>query len=209
MPKKRKSKKYVGKTTKEWRDFGEEFGKQIDKGSKNFSENMENWGKNFGEHMERHGKRWEDRWFYSFGYIGPLIGSIFGIIFFAFGIILLNFINMHLRSVFILMLSNFFSTNIQWFFLASLFFGYCNYFSRRYSKRIWIVSPIINSLRAIFVIWILVSIFILISVYTNVNVITNFSNFIYEGLLPILLMLILIGYLIEIIKKTFCSGCMK
>lgn len=217
MAKKRKTqkrrpsvKRYAGKTEREWRDFGADFGKGIDRGSKSFSEGMEKWGEDFGRHMEEHGRKWETvhrKWWYErFGFMGPLLGSIVNIIFLSIGIWILNFINSFVLNVFISMLSSFFFTKIYWFFLASLFFGYCNYLSTRHPKGWWLVSPVVNSLNIVFVIWILASIFNLIGTYTSSIAITSFSNFVLVSLLALLSIFIVIGYIFEIVKKIFYIG---
>ena len=192
----KRTKKYAGKTEKEWRDWGEEFGKT-----------MEKVGEDFGKHMEGRGKQLEKKckgwWFYTFGFIGPLISSIIGILFLVIAIWFLNFANIHLFNSFISMLSDFLFSNIQFFFLASLFFGYCKYFSMRYEKNYWTVSPIVNGLNAIFVIWILVSMFIMVGAYTMTDIITNFSAFILRILWILFALFTLIGYLSEFAKVSF------
>lgn len=184
---KRKVKKYAGKTEKEWSEWGEEFGKQME---------------NIGEEFEKHGKKYRSRWFETFGFIAPLIGSIAGLFFLIIGIWLLNAMNLYLMNAFISMLSDFLFTNIQIFFLASLFFSYCNYFSKRYSKNYWILSPLVNSLNIIFVIWILASIMVLVGLYTWVYIISDFSRFLLGNLFMLFIAFALIGYVFELLKRT-------
>jgi len=200
---KAKSKLYAGKTEREWRDWGENFGKGIDRGSRNFSEGMERWGEVFGKRMEERGKKMENWWITTFGFIGPLFGSIINITFIAIAIIILNFLNYLALNTFIFMISNFLSLNIYLFFLASLFFGYCNYVSIRHPKNWWLIFPIVNSLNIIFVIWILASIFSIIGIYTEVAVITSFSTFVIVSLLALFSIFVIFGYVIEISKKIF------
>lgn len=185
-------------------DWGENFGKWMEKRGKEFGKEMEDAGESFGKHMERHHKEWKCFWFDSFGFIGPIIGSIIGIAFLAFGIWILNLINLHLVNIFILLLSTFLLTNIHWFFLASLFFGYSTYFSRRYPKTYWLFSPIVIGLRVVFILWVLTSIFMLVSVYSNVNILEAFSRFFYENLWTAFILIVFIGYVFEFIKKIFC-----
>jgi hypothetical protein len=202
----RKKKVYAGKTEKEWRDMGAELGKHLDRRSRSFSEGMERWGDDFGKRMEEHGKKIENWWIITFGFIGPLLGSIINIIFIAIAIVILNFINSFALNSFIFLLSNFFSMYIYWFFLASLFFGYCNYLSIKYQRRYWLISPIVNSLNIIFVIWIIASIFNIIGIYVNAAAITAFSGFVLVSLLALLSIFIVLGYVFEISKKIFYLG---
>jgi hypothetical protein len=203
---KTKKKFYAGKTEREWRDMGAGFGKHLDKRSRNFSEGMERWGEDFGKRMEEHGKKMENWWIITFGFIGPLLGSIINIIFITIAIVFLNFINSFALNTFIFLLSNFFSMNIYWFFLASLFFGYCNYLSIKYHKRYWLIFPIVNSLNIIFVIWIIASIFNIIGIYISAAAITAFSSFVLVSLLALLSIFIVFGYVFEISKKIFYLG---
>jgi uncharacterized membrane protein len=198
MARKRKTskvKKYAGKTEEEWREWGEEFGKQ-----------MEKLGESFGSHMERRGKKLERKyrswWFETFGFIGPLIKSVIGIFFLAIGIFILNFINIYLSNSFIFMLSDFLFTYLPLFFWASLFFGYCKYFSRIHAKIYWTISPLVDSLNIVFVIWILMSIFIMIGAYTMTDIIENFSHFLIDNLFGLFILFAIIGYVIEFAKRT-------
>jgi hypothetical protein len=198
------AKRYAGKTEKEWRDWGAEFGKGIDRGSKNFSEGMERLGEDFGKHMEKHGKRMCCRnWSETFGLMGPLIRSLVGIILLLIVIWILNFVSYSASSSFVFMLSNFLSINIPWFFLASFFFGYCDYLSLRNRRSYWLVSPIVNSLKVVFVLWILASILNLSGIYTGTSIIIEFSNFVLVSLPALFSVLVILGYAFEIIIKMF------
>jgi len=210
--KKRKVKRYAGKTEEEWRDWGEKFGKRMDKRGKEFAEEMEDFGKRFGIYMEYKGKKWEREWktwwFKTFGFIGPLIGSIFGIICVAVGIFVLNLINLPLGSGFISQVSNFLFTNIHWFFAVFLFFGYSDYFSKRYRKNYWMVSPIISSIGIVIVVWISIWALNLINTYVNSTLITSLSNFLYVNLWGIFVVFLILGYAVVVIKKMIISSLM-
>jgi hypothetical protein len=202
---KRNVKRYAGKTEEEWRDWGEKFGKRMEKRGKEFGEEMENLSERISEHFERRGKEWaeecKDWWFGTLGFIGPLIGSIFGVVCLAFGVWVLKFINLPLNSSFISSLSNFILTNLHWFFAIFLFFGYNDYFSKRYPKTYWIISPFTNSIGVIFVVWIAVWILNLINKFTDSAVISFVSNFLYLNLLRIFFVFLVLGYTIIFIKK--------
>lgn len=206
----RKAKRYHGKTEKEWRDWGEKFGKRMDKRGKDFAEEMEDFGKRFGIHMEQKGRRWErecrDWWFRTLGFVGPLVGSIFGIICVALGIFVLNLINLPVGSNFISQVSNFLFSNIHWFFAIFLFFGYSDYFSKRYSKTYWMVSPIFSSIGAVIVIWISIWVLNLINAYANSSFIASLSDFLAVNLWGIFIVLLILGYALAFIKKMIISS---
>jgi len=205
MARKRRKEKYAGKTREEWRNWGEEFGKNIS----NFSEEMEGLGKRFGRRMEK--KRWDREcrywWFSTFGFIGPLIGSIIGIIFLLFGIWMLNLINTPFGSGFISTISNFFFYNLHWFFGASVLFGYNDYLRKKFSRSYWLFSPIVGGIEALFVIWIIISILVIVGEFTGVLLFSMLSSFFYTSLLGIFMLFVLIGYIEEIIKNIFRCCC--
>lgn len=202
---KRNVKRHANKTEDEWRDWGDKFGKRMNKRGKEFGEEMRDLGERLGKKMERRSKKWEkewkDWWFTTFGFIGPLIGSVFGIICLSVGILALNLINLPLESNFISGVSNFLFKNLHWFFTAFLFFGYTDYFSKRFSETYWIVSPIVTSVGVVIVIWISVWILNLINAYVSSSIITSLSNFLYVNLLGIFFLLLVFGYALVVIKK--------
>ncbi len=181
----KKHKRYAGKTEERRKDWGEVFGKR-----------MERTGKGMGK----------DWWFRTFGLIGPLIGSIFGIVCLSIGIWLLNLVNAPLASTFISSLSHILLANLHWFFLIILFFGYNDYFSRIYFKKYWMVSPIVNSVRIIIVIWVLLWILSLVNSNIGSSLLVSVSNSIYANLLIIFLVFAVLGYVFLIIKKSIVGS---
>jgi len=167
---------------------------------------MEKLGESFGRRMEAREKKMESIWTRTFGFMGPFIGSIVGILIIAIVIAFLNLMNTVVMNGFVSLLSNFLSTKIYIFFIASLFFGYCSYLSARHPKGWWLASPIVSSLRVIFVIWILAWIFNLIGIYTGNSAVTSFSSFALVSLPALLSIFIVIGYLIEMVRKMVYWG---
>lgn len=201
----RKVERYAGRTEEEWRDWGEKFGKRMDKVGREFGEEMEDLGERFGRHMERRSKRWERRWknwwFRTFDVIGPIIKSVFGIVFVVFGILMLNLINLPFGSDFIAAVSSFLFTNLHWFFAAFLIFGYSDYFSEKYPRTYWIISPIANSIGVIIVVWISIWMLNLINTSVGSSVIAAISNFLHANLLAIFVLSLMLGYVVVIIKE--------
>ncbi len=196
---KRKPKKYTRK--KKEKDFGD----WIEQKSKEFAEEMEGIGKRFSVQLEREAKKWEKEesewWFRTFGFMGPIIGSVFGLVFILFGVWILNFINLPLKNSFITAISSFIFTNIHWFFAIFIFFGYSTYLSKKLPKTYWIISPFIQIVGAIFIIWISIWFLNIINVYANNNVIAHISNFLYLNLWEIFLFLLILGYFIIFTKR--------
>lgn len=200
MPRKRKY-----SDEEEWKDWGEKFGKRMEKRGKDFAEEMQDLGERFGRRMDRRDKEWKYRWFGVFGFIGPLIGSILGVVFLGILIWLLKFINLPLNSSFISSVSNFLFVNLHWFFAVFLFFGYSDYFSKRFHITFWIVSPITTSIGTIIVIWISTWVLNLINASVQSSLIASVSNFLRANLLSLFIIFLVLGYVIVIIKKLIMS----
>jgi len=177
---------------------------EIEKRAKDFAEEIEAIGKRFHKRMERKHKQWEREWegwwFRTLGFIGPLIRSIFGIIFLVFGIWLLNWINIPMGSNFISRLTNFIFTNLHWFFAFFVFSNYTEYFSKRYKKSYWIISPLTTSIGIVIVLWICVWLLNIINASVGSSVIASVSNFLYSNLAGILFLFLILGYAFVIIR---------
>ena len=183
----------------------EELESKIKQRSREFAEEMGQLGRRLGMDIEhaarRHERERRGKWFRTFGLMSPLVGSIFGIIFLAFGLWVLSFINLSLESVFISDISSFFFANLHWLFAAFLFFGYSNYFSMKFPKTYWLVSPIIGGLGAVFVLWVSASVLKIINVYASSNFIAILSGFVYGNLWGIFFALVVFGYAVILFRK--------
>lgn len=201
-----KKKRYSGKNGEEWRDWGEKFGKRMEKKGREFGEEVEDLAERFGRRMERRRERergvrgW---WFTTLGFVGPFIGSIFAFICLVIGIWVLNFFNIVLQSSFISLLTGVVLRNIHWFFAAFLFFGYDDYFTKRYHNIYWIVKPITGSVGVLFVLWIAIWLLNTINIPVNSNLITKVSNFLSVNFWGIFVLFVVLGYAFVFIKKKF------
>jgi len=202
-------KKYAGKTEEEWRNWGEKFGKRMDKvgkemgkKGKEFSKEIEGLAEKFSNYMEKKGKKCKDRWFNVFGPIGPLVKSFFGLAWFMVGVWLLNLVNSSLQSDFILRLTYLITTHLYYFFLAFLFFAYNEYFSKKYQKFFWMISPITNSIGIIIVLWFLTAVINLVTIYVGSNLLTFTLEFLRTNIPGIFLFFVMVGYFVEIVKRS-------
>jgi hypothetical protein len=211
-----KKTKSRGHTDDEW---GERFGRKMERVGKKFGTRMEKQGRDFGEevgelgeefggHMKHKGKVWEGEWEYrSFGFLGllwPIIGSIFTLIFLAVGIWILNFINLSLKSYFIFQVSSFLFSNLYLFFAFSLFFGYARYFRRRFRSVYWLLSPVVSALMIIFLIWIFIFLLDLMNFYVGSVFIQSIAGFLRANFAGIFILFAVLGYAFEIMKKALC-----
>ena len=196
MARKRKKRDYSEE--EEWSDWGEKFGKRMERRGKDFGEEMSDWGERFSKRMNR---RWRYWWFDTFGFVGPLLGSIIGIIFVAIGIFILNFINLFLASSFISAVSSFLFENLNIFFAIFIFTGYNDYFSKRYRRSYWMISPITAGIGAVIAFWIIAWAIVLINTVPKFAILTTISNFLFANFLGIFLLVLVFGYVVVAIKK--------
>jgi hypothetical protein len=183
------------------------------KWSERFGKKMEKKGKAFGGEMEARFEKkdgiWEKKWrnsFCVFGVFGPFIKAVVGLIFLMLGIVILNLINWGLGSTFVAALAGFLSTNISWIFLVSLLLGYGRFLLKVMGKRKWILSPIVGSAKASFVLWFLANIFLAINISAKVWFFDWIANAVLANLLLIFLVLAVIGYLMVIMMKFLRSA---
>jgi len=178
---------------------------ELEKRAKDFAEEVEAIGKRFGKRMEKKGKEWECCGPKTFGFIGPLISSIFGIIVLCLGIWLLNWINIPTGSSFISRLTSFIFTNLHWFFAFFVYSNYTEYFSKKYSKSYWIISPLTTSIGIVIVIWISIMILNIINASVASSIILIASNFLYENLPGFFFLFLVLGYAFVTIKMLIMS----
>ncbi|NYZ79605.1 hypothetical protein H0N99_05685 [Candidatus Micrarchaeota archaeon] len=204
----RKEKKKHTETDEEWgkrfgkrmERLGKKFGKRMGKQGKEFGEEVADMGERFREHAERRRERRKEWRFGAFGLVWPLIKSIFTIAVLAFIIVVLDFINMPLKSYFIFQVSSFLFGNLYLFFAFSLFFAYARYLRRRSNRIYWLISPIVFAMGVAFLVWILIFMLNLISFYSGsgIDLITSFLRI---NFLSIFIAFMVLGYVFEIIKR--------
>ena len=215
VSKKKTSKKKVTKKRAKplkKRKCEDKFDSWVEQRSEEFAQEVGGIGKRFGKHMEHKTKEWEkkscDWWFLTFGIVGPLIGSIFGIVFIAFGIWLLNSFNVPLGSSFISSFSSFLLGNLHWFFVIFIFFGYKDYFSKRFPKIYWTISPIFTSVGIVIFFFILIWVINLFNKFAGSSFLEFISGLLYANLFVIFLLFVVLGYIFIFIKKHFkCHWC--
>lgn len=204
--------KFAGRTEEEWRDWGADFGKRMDRIGRDFGDEMEDWADRFTDHMERRGRRWEQRWerrwdkrqrkwrrrwYDIFGIVGPLVGSIIGIVLLLIGVFILKVVNGYVGSSFISSLSGFLVAYLYVFFGASLFFGYYNYFSRMYPGIRWMITPLTVAAGMVFALW--------IAIYVLNPFLEQVSAFLAQNLWGIFFVVLVMGYVFALMGKIFFS----
>lgn len=187
MSRRRKKKEptFYGKTGKEWKEWGERFGREMEK-----------------KEWRIEGKSW---WYHQFGFVGPLIASIFGIIGIGLAIIVLKILNVVIGSSFIVAVAEFLFTYLPILFAISLFYGYNEYFSKRYSKHYWIISPLTTAVSVVIAIWFAVWALNLLNVVPQSHLIASVANFLSVNLLTIFGIVLVAGYLIAFMNKWFMN----
>jgi len=195
----------------EWKDWGERFGNRMNRWGERFGKRMSRRGKEFGEEVEGVADRFGCyccRPFNILSVFGVLMGAIFGIIFLAIGAWVLGLIGHVVGSAFILGISNFFMSNLQWFLIASLFFGFVKYFSRMLRIR-WLVWPITMSAGFLFAIWVILSILNQSGTLAATSILTSATSFFYSSLWDIFVALLVFGYVVVFFRMLFFRMIMR
>jgi hypothetical protein len=179
------------------------FEKQLEKNTNDFADEISALAEKIGIRFEEKPIEKHDDWgFRVFGFVGPLFGSVFGTLFLLFFAWLANLAGIALRIGFFSAFSNLLSENIYWFFALFLFLGYSDYFSKRFRKTYWIVSPFVSGVSVLFVVWIAIWALSMINVYTNTVFVAFLSNLLYSNMMNILFAFIILDYVLILIKKT-------
>lgn len=208
MPKKSRDKKSLRRKRVAGNNLGrqsKDFADEVGRLGENFGNRMEHFGQVFGSRSDRWEQeremKWRNRRFSPFGFIGPFIGSVMSVVCLALGAWLAKIVGILLASEFILSLSNFIFANIHWFFLASLFFGYSGYFSRRHGLMQWILSPIIAGIGTTIVVWIGILMLNMANVFAKSSIIAAAASFLYANLAGIFVLVLVLGYILKIIRE--------
>jgi len=192
------AKKKIKEMTEEgWEKWGKNFGKKMEKKGEKLGEELEERGESFEKEFEPKVKKIEFRWsnrlgFFSFA--GPLIGSVFGIIFLIITIFILNVVNIFIGSTFITALTDFFGSNLHWFFIVSLVLGYAKFITKKIRLTYHIISPAIKSASFVFSLWILGNILLAANVSAQINLLNNITNLLLTNLVNIFVVLLVFSY---------------
>ncbi|VVB76757.1 Uncharacterised protein [uncultured archaeon] len=197
MPSKRKQKRkaYGEFTEGDWNAWGERFGKRMEKSASAFGEEMSDAGSRFGRHVQ---KEW---WARTFGAIGPLITSVVGILFFAIGIVVINFVNYFLGSTFVAAVAKFLFDNIYLFFAIFVFSSYKGYLSVVHKMAYELLSPILVGVSFAIAFWSAGWVLRLINTVPKVALIGQISEFFFAEMATILLVVIVLGYVFVVAKR--------
>lgn len=173
----------------------------LEKNAKDFAEEVVALAKKAGIKPEKRHKENDDWSFRVFGFVGPLIGSVFGTLFLVLFSWLVGIMSTVLGMLFFTDVSYFITNNVHWFFVLFLFFGYSEYFSKRFRKRYWVVSPFVSGTGLVFVIWLAIWALNLVNVYGSSIFVANLSNFLYANMIGIMFVFIVLDYVLIVIEK--------
>lgn len=194
---KKSDKTIENELAKNIKDFTKKTGNNIEKNAEHFGRKIESFGKKIEKRFDKSTKNiknWHDQYF---GILGPLIGSFLGLIIFRIIIEL-----MALKPTDLPIMAK---TSELLYPYQLLFFGlmlltaYSNYFSRKY-KLFKLISPIPSTISFTVGIWILSTIYNeLFKAFDNFPDFTIISNFIINNIAIIFVIILLLGYLVNII----------
>ncbi len=178
-----------------WDEWGERFGKKMEKKGEAFERKMESMFEKKGKHFK---EKWDCTW-HPFGIIGPLIGSIIGIVVLVIIVWIINWINGGLGSTFITSLTGFVSANLAWFFAAGLLFSYMEYISKSLGHFKYFIKPIISAAGIAFVAWLIGAVFSAINVSAQSSFIAKIAVLLSMNVMNIFVAVLALGYVVLII----------
>jgi hypothetical protein len=177
-------------------DYAKNAAKKFEINAENFGKRMEKFGKGIEKRFDKSTKsfeNWHDRYF---GIFGPLIGSFLGLIILRIiiEIMALNPIDFPIMA----------KTSELLYPYQLIFFGlillssYSTYFSRKYDF-FKLITPITSAIGFAAGIWIFSTIFNdLFDYFDNFPDFTFISNFIIDNIIMIFIIVVVIGYFINI-----------
>lgn len=209
---KKKVKLYAGRSLEEWRKWGEDFGKKMDKASRRMkkfregiAENLDDFGEKFSEGVGEKAKSlrrdYEEWWFRVFGVMGPFVRSLLALIWLFGTVLALNIMNVGLQSRLVRIISNFLYDNSPTLFVLFLFFSFSEYVRIKYFKFFWTVSPAVNSVSATFIFWLIASFLDISNVYLMNETVSSISKLLYNNLGQIFLLFLIVGYFVLLVRK--------
>jgi len=204
----RREEKHFGKTEKEWREWGEEFGDSmaaIFGGVRTSARRVAEKDRD-ARRAERREMRWEwhERWHHG-GIVGPIIAAVFKIVFFAIGAWLLGLFGSWVGSGFIIALGQLFMLNMPLFFIAFLLSSYAR--AARCGGASKLVWPVIHAASLSAGVWILALLMDFVNSYVGVLLLSAASEFLRANIAGIFLLAAFISYLYALSKKDECGEC--
>ena len=195
---KKSGKKIEEELAKNIKDFTKKTSNNLEKNAEIFGKKMEIFGKRIEKKFDRSTKKFENWHDQYFGILGPLIGSFLGLIIFR---IIIELMALNPTGFPIMAKTSELLYPYQLiFFGLMLLSSYSNYFSRKYNL-FKLISPILSAIGFTAGIWILSTIYnALFESFENFPDFTIISNFIINNVALIFVIILLIGYLINIIK---------
>ncbi|VVB75110.1 Uncharacterised protein [uncultured archaeon] len=195
MAKKAKTTKRRMSDEEYWEEWGERFGKKMEKKGEAFGKRLEARFEKKGKHFEK-----DCKWHCSpLGVIGPLAGSIVGIVVLIIIVAIVNWLNLGLGSTFLSALTGFVMNNLPWFFAAGLIFNYAKYISRLMGHFKHFFRPVITSAAIAFVAWLIGAVFMAVNVSAQDPFIASVSYSLSTHVLEIFLVFLVLGYAFLII----------
>jgi len=180
------------------KDFTKKTSNNFEKNAERFGRRIEIFGKKIEKKFDGSTKKFENWHDQYFGILGPLIGSFVGLIIFR---IIIELMALNPTDFPIMAKASELLYPYQLlFFGLMLLSSYSNYFSRKF-KLFKLISPIPSAIGFTFGIWVLSTIYnSLFEAFVNFPDFTIVSDFIINNIAIIFVIILLIGYLFNIIQ---------
>lgn len=196
-------KKILGKTRKDWREWGEEFGKNM----ASLFGGMEKSAQRATEReREKRTMRWEwhERWHHG-GVVGPIISAIVELAFFAFGVWLLGMFGGWLGSAFITALAQLLSANMPLFFLAFITSSYARA-SMCCGAACRLVWPPVRAASFAVNVWVFAMMLDFVNSYLLIGAFSATTTFLRANIVGAFLLAIFVGYTVALSRRCWCGG---
>jgi hypothetical protein len=160
-------------------------------------------GKSNHDHSHRRSGSWGGWWSLPFGMLGPIFASLLGIVVIIIGIFSLKLVNVLFQSALISLFISSVSANLHWFFIFSLFMGYCDFFIRRSYFFYMLLSPAGNAASFTFACWIIAWIIKVVGLFAGIAVLGQIAALMRANLLAIFAAILAIGYFSVALSHVF------
>jgi len=203
-----KREKRFGKTEREWREWGEEFGDSMAAIFGGMSDSARRHADKAKDvrRADRREMRWEwhGQWHHG-GVVGPVVAAVFKIAFFAVGAWLLGFFGGWVGSGFIIALGQLFMQNMPLFFIAFLLSSYSKA-AKCCGGACKLVWPAIHAASLAAGAWIFALLIDFVNTYVGVLMLPVASEFLRTNIAGIFMLAAFISYIYALSRKDECDG---
>jgi len=196
-------KKTLGRTRKEWREWGEELGDSM-------ASMFGGMNKSARRDAERERKaravrwEWHEHWHHG-GIVGPAISAVMELAFFAFGVWLLGLFGGWIGSAFVAALAQLLSASMPLFFLSFVASSYARA-SMCCDAACRLVWPPIRAASFAVNVWVFALMLDFVNSYLSVGAFSAATAFLRANIVWAFLLAAFAGYVVALSRRCWCEG---